>query len=448
MAAGQFAPIKDHLRALRDVSEIVNNGSGKVVHEVVTDGSVYFGANADAGNTDETVKFPSAVALVWRWTGDNRFRDDMYDFAVRNLHYVFRSSTPTATAGPRASATSSARAWARRSSTSRSTRSAACATWPTWPAPRATTATGGWAGTKAATCELRFEGAWWMPEIPQHADSLGPANEKIQQRHWIGVTPMEAELVRGGRAVPGLTTAEHGNQALDLREKDCYGDDFGLFHTGGARVRRTARSDVPASETTFTLNTAIMAVGEGNYGRLGPASSSASRRPTAGCSFPPRRAAGRDAGDRPVARVRAGRLEGQEVHRARAGHAGVGQLRHRLAVVHQQLGVRPDLGRGRLEVVPQVPPGQNAIAGKAIRLGSGEADVSASVDGNAYTTAVTTHAALHTLTLGYTLPAGTAVADVRLDGKQVAYATRDTNRGREVTVDTAPGAHTLVVRAG
>jgi len=34
------------------------------VHEVVTDGSVYVGSNPVAGNTDETAKFPSAVALI------------------------------------------------------------------------------------------------------------------------------------------------------------------------------------------------------------------------------------------------------------------------------------------------------------------------------------------------------------------------------------------------
>ena len=40
------------------------------MHEVTPDGAVYFGANADPGNTDESSKYPSAVALVWRWTGD------------------------------------------------------------------------------------------------------------------------------------------------------------------------------------------------------------------------------------------------------------------------------------------------------------------------------------------------------------------------------------------
>ena len=54
---------------------------------------MYFGPTAsderqERLNTDEIVKFPSAVALVWRWTGDDRFRDEMYDFAKRNLLYV------------------------------------------------------------------------------------------------------------------------------------------------------------------------------------------------------------------------------------------------------------------------------------------------------------------------------------------------------------------------
>ncbi len=98
VSVGQFQAIENHLRALQQISDILNNRSGVVTHEVVSDGSIWFGhdsrhTNADGTtaydfNTDETVKFPSAVALVWRWTGDNAFRDEMYDFTVRNLHYV------------------------------------------------------------------------------------------------------------------------------------------------------------------------------------------------------------------------------------------------------------------------------------------------------------------------------------------------------------------------
>ena len=76
---GQFGPIEDHLRALRDISDQLSDRSGVVVHEVVAgrlhlvreDGRQYRagGTIAYDFNTDEIVKFPAAVALIWRWTG-------------------------------------------------------------------------------------------------------------------------------------------------------------------------------------------------------------------------------------------------------------------------------------------------------------------------------------------------------------------------------------------
>ena len=141
VSMGQFEAIEDHMRVLRDVSDIVNERSGKVTHEITADGANWFGRSQNRGpgsNTDETVKFPSAVALIWRWTGDDRFRDDMYDFAVRNLRYVDAKLDADRDGWPEGSATSSARAWARRSSTTRSIGSAASTTSPTSPPPRAT----------------------------------------------------------------------------------------------------------------------------------------------------------------------------------------------------------------------------------------------------------------------------------------------------------------------
>jgi len=120
------------------------------------------------------------------------------------------------------------------------------------------------------------------------------------------------------------------------------------------------------------------------------------------------------------------------------------------SVVHQQLGVRPDLGRGRLEIVPQVPDGQASVAGSDIRLGSGSADVGAARAGARYTTTTDTRSVPVTVfRIGHTLPRGSTVASVELDGRPVADARkRQTNRGLEVWVKADPGRrHTLVVTA-
>jgi hypothetical protein len=121
------------------------------------------------------------------------------------------------------------------------------------------------------------------------------------------------------------------------------------------------------------------------------------------------------------------------------------------AVVHQQLGVRPDLGHGRLEVVPQVPDGQPSVQGEDIRLGDGSADVLAAHDGNRYTTVTDTGGApVRTFQIGHTLPFGATVGSVVLDGRPVSdYDARETNRGLEVRVTASPRKrHTLVVTAG
>src|SRR3954447_19033178 len=54
-----------------------------------------------------------------------------------------------------------------------------------------------------------------------------------------------------------------------------------------------------------------------------------------------------------------------------------------------------------------------------------------------------------TLTIGQTLPAGTPVKSVTLDGKSTAYDVVDTTRGREVHVKTSTEAsHTVAVTTG
>ena len=444
VAAGQFGPIKDHLRALRDVSLIDNGDSGKVVHKVVTDGSVYFGSNADAGNTDETAKFPSAVALVWRWTGDDAFRDEMYEFAKSNMEYIFRELDDDNDNWPEGLGNVEREGMGEEKLdntvyTIRGLRDLA-----DMARSKGDGATATWANTKAAEMEAAFDPAWWMPEVPQHADSLrNPGNEKVQQRHWIGVTPMEVELVRNGEPVLGLTTRRRGKRALKLRETSCYTGAWGLFHTGGPGCDPAA-SDRPAEKTVFTLNSSIMSVGEGNYGRLRrkqqqyymDANVRLQLRPDEQPGAMPEIAPSPDYG-------RSINKPFNERAMVLQAWGAYGTL---WPVVHQLLGVRPDMGRGQLEVVPHVPPQWPGLAGRHIRLGGGSIGVWASRENHTFRTRVLENVSAR-LTIGHTVPRSATVRSVTLDGSPVPHRERDTHRGKEVLVP-APGRgqHRLVVR--
>ena len=256
---------------------------------------------------------------------------------------------------------------------------------------------------------------------------------------------MEIELFKGGRVSPGLTSFNHGNSALALRETHCYSGDFGLYHTGvpgcdGGPAGNGERS-------IFSLNTAVMAVGEGNYGRLG---TDQQQRYTAAN----RRLQLPDPDEQPGAmpEIAPSPDFGRNIDRPFYDRAMVlqawGTYGTLWPVVHQQLGVRPDMGRGRLEVMPQVPDGQSSIAGSNIRLAGGDVDVSASRSGDTYTTRVTVGVPLSEFTIGHTLPRGSGVAKATLDGQAVSFTKVPTNRGVEVLV-SAPtsGSHELVVTA-
>ena len=459
VGVGQFEPIKDHLRALKEASLIDNTPedgefSGKVVHEVVTDGSIYFGSNDDAGNTDETAKFPSAVALIWRWTGDNRFRDEMYGFSKSNMEYIFRELDEDNDGWPEGLGnverpgmgeekldvtTSTIRGLYDLADMARSTGDGK---------------TVAWANDRANRMMRAFEASWWMPEVPQHADSLDdPGNVKVQQRHWIGVTPMEIELVRNNQPVPGLTTLEHGNAALNLRETPCYSGDFGLYHTGAPGCD-SAQSDRPAEKSIFTLNTAVMAVGEGNYGRLGPGQQQRYTDANADLQFIPVEQPGAmpeiapspDYGESLSATCEENCYLKAFTERAMVLQAW-GAYGTIWPVVHQQLGVRPDMGRRALEVTPQVPPqSPQGLSGENIRLGNGSVDVSALAGNGTYRTTVDPNVSLKKLTVGHTLPRDAEVVSVTLNGNAVPYEARSTNRGKEVIVEAATsGEQTLVV---
>ena len=445
VSVGQFESIKRHARALRDVSIILNGTSGKVAHEVVADGSVYFGNLAHAGNTDETAKFPSMVALIWRWTGDDAFRDDLYDFAKSNLEYIFRELDDDGDGWPEGLGNVERGGMGEEKLDNTVSTIRALYDLADMARAKGDQATRAWALERGRTLMGRFEFAWWMPDFRQFADSLDdPGNTKVQQKHWIGVTPMEVERVVGNRVLPGLASYDRGVAALTEREQPCYSGERpynrGLFHTGcGGGPEGKGELDI------FTLNTSIMSVAEGNYGRLRE-----QRRYTEANRELMLPAADEQPGAMPE--IAPSPLpRGRNLDRCSRCRSMVmqawGNYGTMWPVVHQQLGVRPDLGRGRLTIVPDTPTSA-PIAGRRIRLGTGWAHVRADRGGRRYRTDVVTRSReVERLYIGHTLPRDAAVDWVRLDGRRVGWQTYRTNRGLEVTVRTRPGAHTLVVRA-
>ena len=444
VAAGQFEPIADHLRALRDVSVLVNPSSGKVVHEVVTDGSVYYGADESAGNTDETAKFPSALALAWRWSGDDGLRDELYPFAVRGMHWVMGEMDADGDGWPEGLGNVERTGMGEEKLDVTTATIRGLYDLADLADSKGDQGTRNWARAKARAMESAFEAAWWMPEVPQHADSLDdPGDVKKQQRHWIGVTPMEVELLKDGRVSPGLTTFDHGDAALALREEPCFGDDFGLYHTGTSGCDGGPAGT--GERSIFSLNTAVMAVGEGNYGRLGAGQQQRFTAANRRLQLP-------DPDEQPGAmpEIAPSPDYGRSINRPFYDRAMVlqawGTYGTLWPVVHQQLGVRPDMGRDRLEVTPQVPHGQSQVAGSNIRLANGAVDVAASHSGDTYTTRVVLRVPLTGFTIGHTLPRGADVAQVRLDGQPASYTTQTSNRGVEVLAAApASGTHELVV---
>jgi hypothetical protein len=450
VAAGQFDAIEAHLRSLQQASDLINDHSGKVIHEMTQDGSVFFGANTDTGNTDETAKFPSAVALVWRWTGDNAFRDEMYDFTVRNLRYITTVLDADHDGWPEGDGNVERPGMGPEKLDNAVYTIRALRDLADMAQSKNDTTTADWATAKAADLEQRFDSTWWAGgDTQQYADSLqDPGNVPVFQRHWIGLTPTDAELVRPGQPTQPLAPAEHGAAAIAQRELPCYSGEFGLYHTGTGPTSDpagnpgpscdSAVSSVPSERSIFSINTSVMAVSEGNYGRMGPGQQQRFTTANARLQLDP------SVWEMPGAIPEiapspdfAANIDQKPTERSSVLQSW-GTYGILWPVLHQQLGVSPDLGRDQVSVIPQIPDGQSSVAGHNIRLDTGSIDVQARRAGQTLSTMVTRNLTA-ALTIGQVLPTGATVRSVDLDGHDVGYRIVNTARGQEVVVDAGTG---------
>jgi hypothetical protein len=266
---------------------------------------------------------------------------------------------------------------------------------------------------------------------------------------------METELFLSDGSARPLASAEHAHQALDQRERPCYTYELGMFHTGtgptsapqgnpGASCDSVV-STVGSERSSFSLNTAVMAVAEGNYGRMGP---DQQRHYTTGNAriqldatlwetpgAMPEIAPSPDFG----ANIDRGFVDRSMMLQAWGTYGTL------WPVVHQQLGVAPDLGHGRLAVIPQIPEGQASVSGSNIRVGAGHVDVSAALARNRLRVTVTLDGVSPALTVGAVLPAGASVSSVELNDESVPYTIVQTARGAEARVSGGAGRNALVI---
>jgi len=441
VASGQWDTAIRHLRGIRQVSRIVNGGTGKVVHEVVTDGSVYFGANDDPGNTNETAQFATAVHLLWRWSGSNAFRDEMYGFVKDGLHYVTSTLDADRDLWPEGSG------MVERGGMGQEKLDVTAYTWQALLALRDMAASKGddtteaWARARAAEMRQRFDAAWWMPDFGLYADSLcnapvanpdptwvnfcREAGEKLQQRHWINATPMETTLA----------PVRHANTALNTLEGSDHTGSCGLFHTG-VGGGPTGVGELKC----WTLPNSVMALAEANYGRLGDNQALRYMHTISGDLNLEMPGALPEISPSPEYDPFVDFRDRAMFMQAWSSY-GV-----QWPVINNFLGIRPDVPHRRLSVVADVPDSWPGLSVRRLRVGHGQLSAAAERQGGTYTTTVGRAPDGWRLTIGHVLPAGAEVGTVTLDGVRVLPTVRDTTRGREVSVGTNTGSsHTLVV---
>ncbi|SHF23085.1 hypothetical protein SAMN02746089_01521 [Caldanaerobius fijiensis DSM 17918] len=82
LPTGRFDEIEDTLRLLKNVSE-KENGNGRIIHEVSTNGVVF-----NKGNTQETAQFIKLVWQVFQWTGNVNFLKEMFPFIEKSINWL------------------------------------------------------------------------------------------------------------------------------------------------------------------------------------------------------------------------------------------------------------------------------------------------------------------------------------------------------------------------
>lgn len=440
IASGQWETVVEHLRTIRDVSRAVNGKSGKVIHEMTTDGAVYFGTNEQEGNTNETAQFATAVELVWRWTGDDGFRDEMYPFIKDGMKTITSRLDRDDDQWPEGLG------MVERPGMGSEKLDVTAYTWQALQALKRMADSKGdrdtarWAETKADKMAVNLVSTWWMKSESLFADSLcnegdgQDANgdnvciegkKQLQQRHWINAVPMETGMASLAQAIP----------ALNRLESDTFTGTTGLYHTG-----KGGGPDGKGELKVWSLPNSVMAHAEANYGRLGDDQALKYMEQIASELDVEMPGALTEVAPSPEYDPFTDFRDRFMFMQAWSAY-GV-----QWPVVHHFLGVRPDAPQRQMAVLPDIPESWPGLSVRNLRVGDGRMAITTKKNDERFTTRVEQAPPGWKLILSHVLPQGAEVQAVTLDGKQVDYDVKNTKRGQEVTVQTSTGSqHTLVI---
>ncbi len=430
-AAGQWQTAIAHLNTLRTVSQIVNGGTGKVVHEITSTGAVYYGDNSQPGDINETAQFAIAAGLVWQWSGDQAVLRQNYAFIKAGLHYL----TGLEPGGkddlwPDGAGIVENTALGNDAVDVASETVQALGVLQDMAAAMGDHSTAAWAAQHQKAMLAAFH-QWWIPSQNLYADSMCDgtegdcthAGQQLQQRWWTSVAPMEQNVA----------PAANADAALTQMEGPTFTGSCGLYVDGVGGPSGTG------GQTCYLVNTGAMARAEANYGRTSQAVGYMDQVASQLTSEMP--------GSLPELAASA-QYNPFEAFTSRANvmqaWSSYGVM---WTVVNDLLGVTPDVPEGSVAVVPEVPASWPSLSVSQLRVGHQDLAVNAAHQSGSYTTQVSGATGL-ALTIGTVLPGGVTPQSVTLNGTKVHYQLVTTTRGTAVEVPVkAPAAQeTLAVQ--
>jgi glycogen debranching enzyme len=436
-ATGQWDEAKDHLRTLREVSIAVNGTTGKVLHEIVTTGAIYFGTVAQPGDVQETSQFATAVATLWRWSGDNAFLGENYDFINAGLHYITSALDLNNDGWPEGAGIVEATGMGAEKLDVAVYTIRALNDLEEMAASKGDVQTRNFARQKADQLSRKFDGDWWEPDQGLFADSLALNHAvsddpgatlgtapitKLQTFFWINATPMETDIALPKRAVIAFPTLE-SDRFTELPQPPNDPTSGGFYQQGSG-------PNITGSFQASAVNTGVMAVAEANYGRM-----------DLSLTYATFIAKELDR-EQPGALPELFPSRDYTYFQAFTGRAMVMQAWSSYGVewpvVYYYLGIRPDLPQGEISIIPELPSTWPNLSINNVRIGNGTVSASTSHAGNQYTTTATVPRGLR-VHIGYALPANSSIVTVTLNGSTASYKFEDTHRGREVIVTTNSG---------